>query len=334
TDWMMPEMDGIELCKKIRKSDKKAYSYIMLLTAKDKITDLVEVFDAGADDYITKPFKPDELKSRINTGKRILELQQEMSKKNLALDKALKDLKETQSQILQSEKMASIGQLAAGVAHEINNPLSGVLTYTKLIQKQLKRPNLDDTVKVIEKHTRSVKKVVQELLKLSRPKPVLTGTCSINDVVTDAIKVFQAQSASKEIQIVSSLEDKLPDINCDAAILEQILTNIWINAFDALQETGGEVKIKTSPAKSKKEVLLLIQDNGPGIPDHILSKIFDPFFTTKELGKGTGLGLSTSYGIIQENGGNISVKETGREGTIFLVELPLYVPSDNAQIIY
>ena len=126
TDWMMPEMDGVELCKKLRHSDKKSYTYIMLLTAKDKISDLVEVFEAGADDYITKPFKPDELKSRINTGRRILELQHEMADKNIKLDKALKDLKETQSQILQSEKMASIGQLAAGVAHEINNPIGFV----------------------------------------------------------------------------------------------------------------------------------------------------------------------------------------------------------------
>ncbi len=126
TDWMMPEMDGVELCKKLRSSDKESYTYIMLLTAKDKTSDLVEVFEAGADDYITKPFKPDELKSRINTGRRILELQHEMADKNIKLDKALKDLKETQSQILQSEKMASIGQLAAGVAHEINNPIGFV----------------------------------------------------------------------------------------------------------------------------------------------------------------------------------------------------------------
>ncbi len=130
SDWMMPEMDGIELCSRIRKADKKTYSYIILLTAKDKTTDLVEVFDAGADDYIIKPFKPDELRSRIKTGERIIELesrhyemQAELIAKNKELDKTLADLKTTQSQILQSEKMASIGQLAAGVAHEINNPI-------------------------------------------------------------------------------------------------------------------------------------------------------------------------------------------------------------------
>ncbi len=130
SDWMMPEMTGLELCKKIRSSDKKTYSYVMLLTSKDKTDDLVEVFEAGADDYIIKPFKPDELRSRIKTGERIvqlerehLDMQDELVEKNEALDNTLGDLKATQSQILQSEKMASIGQLAAGVAHEINNPI-------------------------------------------------------------------------------------------------------------------------------------------------------------------------------------------------------------------
>jgi len=130
SDWMMPEMTGLELCKNIRASDKKTYSYIMLLTAKDKTDDLVEVFEAEADDYIIKPFKPDELRSRIKTGERIIqlekqhhEMQDELVEKNKELDDALAHLKNTQSQILQSEKMASIGQLAAGVAHEINNPI-------------------------------------------------------------------------------------------------------------------------------------------------------------------------------------------------------------------
>ncbi len=133
SDWMMPEMDGIELCQNVRGSDVKTYSYIILLTAKDKMTDLVEVFEAGADDYIIKPFKPDELRSRIKTGERIVKLEHahhQMQKKllvqNKKLDQTLADLKKSQAQILQSEKMAGIGQLSAGVAHEINNPIGFV----------------------------------------------------------------------------------------------------------------------------------------------------------------------------------------------------------------
>jgi len=180
TDWMMPEMDGIELCRHIRNSDKESYSYVMLLTAKDKISDLVEVFEAGADDYITKPFKPDELKSRINTGKRILELQQEMTEKNLKLDKTLKELKNTQSQILQSEKMASIGQLAAGVAHEINNPIgfvgsnlatladylkdfSALLGHYSNVKKNLKNAGLEKLPKDIPAMIETIEKFEEDI---------------------------------------------------------------------------------------------------------------------------------------------------------------------------
>lgn len=130
SDWMMPEMDGITLCQKIRASGKKTYAYIILLTAKDRMSDLVEVFDAGADDYIVKPFKLDELLSRIKTGERIIhlerrhhQLQADLILQNGKLDETLRELKITQAHMLQSEKMASIGQLAAGVAHEINNPI-------------------------------------------------------------------------------------------------------------------------------------------------------------------------------------------------------------------
>ncbi len=208
----------------------------------------------------------------------------------------------------QAERLSSVGKIAAGVAHEINNPLGVISCYTDLIKDAVHEKETIDDINVIEKHTKKVQKVVQELLKLSRPKTVITGVCNINKIIIDAVKVFEAQSASKQIKIKTSLASGLPDIKCDAAILEQILTNIWINAFDALQEKGGEVKITTSKTQESKEVLLTIYDNGPGIPDHILNNIFDPFFTTKDIGKGTGLGLAVVYGFINELGGHIEVK--------------------------
>lgn len=163
SDWMMPEMDGIELCQRIRRSDKKAYSYIILLTAKDKMTDLVKVFEAGADDYMIKPFNPDELRSRIKTGDRIVRLESEhyklhtvLIKKNNRLDEALNHLKETQSRILQTEKMASIGQLAAGVAHEINNPIGFIGSNLDALGDYLK------DLKVLMEYYWQLKKVLRE----------------------------------------------------------------------------------------------------------------------------------------------------------------------------
>jgi signal transduction histidine kinase len=178
-----------------------------------------------------------------------------------------------------------------------------------------------EDIRVIENHTKNVQKVVQDLLKLSRQKQVISGKCSINDVVTDAIKVFQAQSASKEIRLTAQLQAGLSLIKCDAGILEQILTNLWINAFDALQETGGDVRISTRYVADRNEVLLCIEDTGPGIPEQILDQIFDPFFTTKEVGKGTGLGLAVVYGFINELGGRIEVES--HERTRFNIYFPI-----------
>ncbi len=228
------------------------------------------------------------------------------------------------SRMQQAERLSSIGKMAAGVAHEINNPLGVISCYTDLVKDAVNEPETIEDIMVIEKHTKSVQKIVQDLLKLSRAKQTISGKCRVNDVVKDAMKVFQAQSASKEIQIVSEMEEKLPDIKCDSAILEQILTNIWINAFDALQEAGGTVKIMTSLVKNKKEVLLCIQDDGPGIPEAILDNIFDPFFTTKAVGKGTGLGLSVVYGFINDLGGRIEVKSGD------ITSFNIYFPAERA----
>ena len=179
SDWMMPEMDGIQLCRKIRESPKKTYSYVMLLTAKDKMTDLVEVFEAGADDYIIKPFKPDELRSRIKTGERIVklesehhELQEELIKKNKKLDETLEHLKATQSQILQSEKMASIGQLAAGVAHEINNPIGFIGSNLDALSDYMK--DVDALIAYYQKLGKILKKSDQKSLSDEIKKQVQT----------------------------------------------------------------------------------------------------------------------------------------------------------------
>ena len=191
----------------------------------------------------------------------------------------------------QTERLSAIGKMAAGIAHEINNPLGVIQCYTDLIKDAVNDPDINKDIDVISKHTRTVQKVIQDLLNLSRPKRVISGKCSINMIVANVLEVFKAQGASKNISISSELKDNLPDIKCDAAILEQILTNLWLNAFDALDEQGGHIHISTRLAPGKN-VQLCIEDNGPGIPEDVISHIFDPFNTTKEVAKGTGHGLS------------------------------------------
>ncbi|HKK91233.1 MAG TPA: DUF3365 domain-containing protein [Desulfobacteraceae bacterium] len=221
----------------------------------------------------------------------------------------------------QAERLSSVGKMAAGVAHEINNPLGVVRCYTDLVKDAATDPEMVEDLNIIEKHTITAQNVVQDLLTISRPKPMVYEGCRINAVVLDAVKVFQAQSASKNINVVSRLKKGLPEIQCSTNILEQILTNIWINAFDALQENGGEVTITTGMADNSGEVLLTIQDNGPGIPEGLLENIFDPFFTTKAVGKGTGLGLAVVYGVVHELGGRIEV--SSNDNTRFKIYFPV-----------
>lgn len=198
SDWMMPEMTGIELCRKIRNSDKRTYSYVMLLTAKDKTDDLIEVFEAGADDYIIKPFKPDELRSRIKTGERIVALEQqhhdmqdELIDKNKKLDETLADLKATQAQILQSEKMAGIGQLAAGVAHEINNPIGFIGSNLDALTDYM-----EDVTNLLEKY-----KALQEGIKSG------AGT------ITDEIKKQLTEVVEFEEEIeIDYLKEDIPEL--------------------------------------------------------------------------------------------------------------------------
>jgi len=229
--------------------------------------------------------------------------------------------KQMMQRMQQAERLSAIGKMAAGVAHEINNPMGVISCYIDLVKDAVTSPEIMEDIRMIEKQTKNVQKVVRDLLKLSRQKQVISGKCSINEVIIDAIKVFQAQSASREIRLTAQLQEGLSLIQCDAGILEQILTNIWINAFDALQETGGEIRISTRSVADRDEVLLCIEDTGPGIPEQILGQIFDPFFTTKEVGKGTGLGLAVVYGFINDIGGRIEVES--HETTCFSIYFPI-----------
>jgi signal transduction histidine kinase len=219
----------------------------------------------------------------------------------------------------QAERLGAIGKLAAGVAHEINNPLGVIQCYTDLVRDAVKDKEIVSDIDIISKHTRAAQKVVQDLLALSRPKKPISGTCDLNQVVSQGIEVFKAQAVSRNIRIQTRLSDNLPRVACDGTILEQILTNLWLNAVDALQERGDTITIETKPAESS-QVRLRIADNGPGIPDIVKQRIFDPFYTTKEVGKGTGLGLSIVYGFVSELNGRIVV-DTGDQ-TRFDIYLP------------
>lgn len=246
-------------------------------------------------------------------------------RKKIAVERKLL---ETQKQLTRSEKMASIGQLAAGVAHEINNPLTGILFYANMLLESRDEddPICEDLKFVIEDVNRC-KEIVKDLLTYSRQTNPAKHFIQLNTLVENSMSFIRDQKLFGNVKREKILSDSEMLVNVDKNQLYQVIINLVMNAGDAM-EGKGILTLHTYRDKARGETYLEISDTGRGISENDLPNIFDPFFTTKALGKGTGLGLSTAYGIIKENGGSIAVKETSSKGTTFLIKLPLYSYSD------
>ena len=238
-----------------------------------------------------------------------------------------KKLEETQAQLAQSEKMASMGQLAAGVAHEINNPLTGILFYANLTAESLEDDSpLKENLKYIIEDVDRCKGIVKNLLTYSRQSAPTKDIIHINELLNQGLILIHDRKLFSGVVVEKDLGQDMMMIHADKNQIIQVIINLIMNACAAM-DGKGRLTLRTYRDKRSKKVYLEVSDTGCGIPDENLSKVFDPFFTTKQPGEGTGLGLSTSYGIILENGGDIRIKDSSSSGTTFLVELPLYVPS-------
>lgn len=237
--------------------------------------------------------------------------------------KNINDKKMMEKQMAQAEKLAALGELSAGVAHEINNPLGIILGYTQLMLKNEPegKSNNHDDLKIIEKHVHACRTVVSDLLTFSRKSSTDNGQVNINKVIDDVVKFL---GNHPDLRMVDILLDHDPSnqlmVTGNEQELRQVMINLLINAGHAVEKRG--VITITARANTKNQVLISVSDNGCGIDKKELSDIFNPFFTTKPVGEGTGLGLSVSYGIISNHGGDITVKSTPGTGTVFTVILP------------
>jgi two-component system NtrC family sensor kinase len=233
-----------------------------------------------------------------------------------------------EDRLIQSEKQASIGRLAAGVAHEINNPLTGVLAYTHML---LRRKDLADDIRsdleTVVESTERVRKIVKGLLDFSRQMKLDKEPADVNRLIRSVIEAMENQALVKGVKITFNPGENLPMVTLDRNQIQSVVVNLIINALDAT-EPGDSINIYTATGLSASEsgqkgIEITVADTGCGIPPENLDKLFDPFFTTKEVGRGTGLGLSVSYGIIQRHGGTIRVQSEVRKGTRFFVWLPI-----------
>lgn len=242
--------------------------------------------------------------------------------------KMKKRLEKTQVQLLQAEKMGSLGKLAAGVAHQLNNPLGGISLFTKLILEEydLQEKVKDDLHRIL-KDTQRCSDTVKELLEFARQTSQFMKPCDINRALSRTMFLLENQALFQNIIIETDLSPDMPMVQADIQQLNHMFMNIILNAAQAM-EGNGKLHLKTFINSDKDHVCIEITDTGPGIPEEIKNNIFEPFFTTKEEGKGTGLGLSIVYGIVENHQGLVQVLSDPGKGTKFIIELPLKNPED------
>ena len=240
-------------------------------------------------------------------------------------------------QLMASEKMASVGQMAAGVAHEINTPLGVILGYSQLMADDFPEGSEElENLQIIERQTKACRKIVADLLKFSRQSVNVQEDLCLNDIITDVLAVTEHSLNMDHIYVEHDLNPDLPPIVGDTEKLRQVFVNFVNNAHHAMEEQGeGTIYFSTRYDSSSREIVATVRDTGHGIPEDVKAKIFDPFFTTKSVGKGTGLGLSVSYGIIQEHDGVIELEspvdlgaEQPQQGTAFHVRFPVAVEKE------
>jgi signal transduction histidine kinase len=239
-----------------------------------------------------------------------------------SLEHTIEKLREKQAQLIEAEKLASVGKLAAGIAHEINNPLTSVLTFSNLMLEQC--PPSDprhEKLKLMARETDRARNIVRQLLNFGRETAIKPEKIGINQPVSEIADSLEAQDAFKGIQLDLKLGEGLPAVYADPAQIGQVVMNMLLNAIHAITPPG---RIEVATRLNDKFVEIVFSDSGKGIPEEFIHKIFDPFFTTKEAFKGTGLGLAVSYGIIKKHSGDIEVASTVGKGTTFIVRLPIY----------
>jgi signal transduction histidine kinase len=323
-DWLMPGLDGLELCRRIRADRAIQSTYVVMITAKQGRESTLEAFSSGADDFITKPFDREELQARLRVGARLVEMQDRLASTIVQLEAALSG----------AQKMEAIGRLAGGVAHDFNNLLTIITGASDLLTAH---PRCDsqqrELIHMIKGASDRGAALTRQLLAFSRKQLLRPVVLDLNTLIVQLEKML-CRLIGEDIELITKLAANVGLIKADAGQVEQVIINLLVNARDAMP-LGGKIWIRTENAVTPSAVhglgatsagpaytRLIVQDTGCGMDRDTLAHIFEPFFTTKEVGKGTGLGLATVYGIIKQSEGFIEVESEPNVGTTFSIYLP------------
>ena len=334
-DYMMPRFNGLDALKEIRA--RFPDTYVIMFTGKGSEEVAVELMKAGASDYILKPFSNAKLVERIenvlrvraiemrnrelvNEQKKLLdeierwnrELEQRVEQKTMELEHA-------HHEILLTEKLASLGHLSAGMAHEIRNPLNSISLFAQVLTSELKNePEMKSYSEKILNEVERIDAILVKLLSTSKRANFQLRSIRLADVIDASLKPFLVQIQAQNVKLTETLQENTPSILADADEFGQVFSNLFANALFEMKQ-GGSLSVTLECDDS--EALVTVSDTGDGIPEEHMNKIFDPFFTTKE--RGTGFGLSVVLRIVKTYSGRIHVKSQPGQGTTFQVWLPL-----------
>jgi len=341
TDIMMPEMDGFQVMEYLKAHMPE--TVVVAITGYVSTESAVEALRRGAYDYLSKPFDFDMLKITIERAlekgrlqktlrhymndleQKVEERTHKLIEANQKLEKSLVDLQAAQEHLIQAEKLSALGELIAGVSHELNNPLTIILGNVELLAPiATANAKVKGQVERIYEAAVRCQQIVKSLLSFARKQTPTKTHVDINALCDNALKLLTYQLKVSHITLEKRFDTALPTTMADPHQLQQVFVNLATNAYQAMSSYRGRGKLVVETQRRQGMIQIAFHDDGPGISPEHQRKIFDPFFTTKE--HGTGLGLSISYGIIKEHGGEIAIRSVPQEGASFLIELPIVAP--------
>ncbi len=349
-DVMMPGPDGVTFCQTLKRDETLRHIPLILLTARASLESKLTGLEAGADDYITKPFHPEELKARMAALLRMRQMERELSRSHAELARAFNDLRDAQAQLIHVEKMASLGTLVAGVAHEINNPVSFVNSSIDLISTSItemrrildrhlqhgagdpalqrlwgdldyeyRMQMLQENAAICREGASRAARIVNDLRTFCRPGSGRREPADLHASLDQSLRLLQGECKGR-ITVHRDYAD-IPRVPCDQGQISQVFLNLLANAIQAI-DGAGDVFVRTRSANGS--VIVEIEDTGHGMDADVAARVFDPFFTTKDVGKGTGLGLSIVRSLVTAHGGDIQVRSAVGQGSVFTVSLPIH----------
>jgi signal transduction histidine kinase len=320
-DLMMPHLDGIAVIQQLR-IPEDVFLPILVLTADATSEAKKRALEAGAKDFLTKPFDRLEVMLRIRNLLDTRRLYLDLDRHNRSLEQVVA---ERTQRLVQSEKVATMGSLLAGVAHELNNPLAIVMGQAHLLRGGATEPRLIQRAEKILAGADRCARIVRNFLALARQRPPERSAVALNSIVEEATELLGYDLRTSNVEVTLSLGDDVPVVWADGHQIHQVVVNLVVNAIQAMRpmETERRLAITTRATGEPARVFIEVTDSGPGISAEIQARIFEPFFTTKPQGEGTGLGLSLCRRTLEEHGGTITVQSEVGRGATFRLELPV-----------